>query len=128
MRLLLDTHVLLWFYLDDPQLNATARSFILEASHSKFVSPASYWEIAIKIGKKKYALSKPFEEAMQEAIQLNGFSILHIEPRHTALLTTMPPHHNDPFDRLLVAQALSEDIPIVSADSQLDAYGVNRLW
>ena len=59
--------MLLWFYLDDSQLNATARGFIRESSHSKFVSPASYWEIAIKIGKKKYALSKPFEEAMQKA-------------------------------------------------------------
>jgi uncharacterized protein (TIGR02996 family) len=100
----------------------------LDPTHSKLVSPASYWEIAIKIGKKKYTLTKPFEEAMHEAIDLNGFSYLHIEPRHTALLTTMLPHHNDPFDRLLVAQALCEIVPIVSADSQLDAYGVTRLW
>jgi PIN domain nuclease of toxin-antitoxin system len=118
----------LWFYLDDPQLSGTARGLILDTAHSKLVSPASYWEIAIKIGKKKYVLTKPFEEAMREAIDLNGFSILHIEPRHTALLTTMPPHHNDPFDRLLVAQALSEKVVLVSADSHLDAYGVQRLW
>lgn len=65
---------------------------------------------------------------MREAIDLNGFSILHIEPRHTALLTTMPPHHNDSFDRLLVAQALSEKVAVGSADPHLDAYGVQRLW
>ncbi len=128
MRLLLDTHALLWFYLDDPQLSATAKSLILDPAHSKWVSPASYWEIAIKIGKRKYALTKPYEEAMREAIDLNGFGYLHIEPRHTALLTSMASHHNDPFDRLLVAQALVEGIPIVSADDQLDAYGVQRCW
>ncbi len=65
---------------------------------------------------------------LPEAIDLNGFGYLHIEPKHTALLTTMVAHHNDPFDRLLVAQALSEGMPIVSADAQLDAYGINRLW
>ncbi len=128
MRLLLDTHALLWFYLDDPQLSVTAKSLILDPAHSKWVSPASYWEIAIKIGKRKYALTKPYEEAMREAIDLNGFGDLHIEPRHTALLTSLAAHHNDPFDRLLVVQALVEGISIVSADDQLDAYGVQRIW
>lgn len=128
MKLLLDTHALMWFYLDDPQLSVIARSNILDSSHVKFVSPASYWEIAIKIGKKKYSITKSFEEAMHEAIDLNGFRYLHIEPHHAALLTTMPSHHNDPFDRMLVAQALSENIPIISADVQLDSYGITRLW
>lgn len=128
MRVLLDTHALLWFYLDDPQLSGTARSLILDPAHAKLVSPASYGEIAIKISKAKYALTKPYEVAMREAIDLNGFGYLHIEPKHTALLTNMPFHHKDPFDRLIVAQALSESIPIVSADPQLDPYGVTRLW
>ena len=65
---------------------------------------------------------------MREAIDNNGFGYLHIEPRHTAMLTTLPRHHKDPFDRLLVAQALVEGMPIVSADAELDAYGVKRLW
>ncbi len=128
MRLLLDTHTLLWFHLDDPQLSATACTLILDPAHTKLVSPATYWEIAIKIGKKQYALTRPYEEIMHEAIDLNGFGFLHIEPRHTALLTNMPPHLKDPFDRLLVAQALFEGIPLVSIDSQLDPYGVTRLW
>lgn len=128
MRILLDTHALLWFYLDDPQLSGTAKALIFDSAHAKVVSPASYWEIAIKISQKKYSLNKPYEEAMREAIDLNGFGYLHIEPRHTAMLTNMPFHHKDPFDRLLVAQAMTENIPIVSADSQLDSYGVQRLW
>ena len=92
------------------------------------MSPSSYWEIAIKISKKKYALTKPYEVSMREAINDNGFGYLPIEPRHTAILTTLPFHHKDPFDRLLIAQAGYENIPIVSADVQLDAYGITRLW
>lgn len=128
MKLLLDTHTLLWFGLNDPQLSGTATSLIMDSSNQKLVSPASYWEIAIKIGLRKYAINRPYQEFMREAIDNNGFSYLHIEPRHTALLTTLPRHHKDPFDRLLVAQALVEGMPIVSADAELDAYGVKRLW
>ena len=100
MKLLLDTHTSLWFALGDSQLSDQARGLIDDPAHDMCVSPASYWEIAIKIGKRKYALTKPYEEAMREAIDLNGFGDLHIEPRHTALLTSLAAHHNDPFDRL----------------------------
>jgi PIN domain nuclease of toxin-antitoxin system len=128
LRLLLDTHTLLWFALNDPQLSRTAASLIMDSANEKLVSPASYWEIAIKIGARKYALKRPYEIFMREAIDKNSFAYLHIEPRHTARLTTMAHHHKDPFDRLLVAQALAEGIPIISADTQLDSYGVTRLW
>ena len=128
MRVLLDTHTLLWFALADPQLSGTAKSLITDSANEKFVSPASYWEIAIKISVKKYALSKPYEVFMQEAIDKNGFGYLHIEPKHTAQLIALPFHHKDPFDRLLVAQAMAEGIPIISNDTALDAYGITRLW
>ena len=128
MKLLLDTHALLWFYLDDTQLSSTARSLILDVANVKCVSPASYWEIAIKISTKQYTLTKPYEDFMREAIDLNGFQHLPIEPKHTALLTNMPFHHRDPFDRLIVAQAMVEGMAVVSSDVQLDAYGVMRLW
>ena len=128
MRLLLDTHTLLWFALTDPQISSTATSLIMDPANEKLVSPASYWEIAIKISVKKYALSKPYEVFMQEAIDKNGFGYLHIEPKHTAAVTMLPFHHRDPFDRLLVAQAMVEDIPIISNDTALDAYGITRLW
>ncbi len=81
MRLLLDTHTLLWFALADPLLSGTATSLIMDPANEKLVSPASYWEIAIKISVKKYALSKPYEVFMQEAIDMNGFGYLHIEPK-----------------------------------------------
>jgi len=128
LKLLLDTHTLLWFALADPQLSGTARSLIMDPANEKLVSPASYWEIAIKISIKRYALSKPYEVFMQEAIDKNDFGYLHIEPKHTARLTALPFHHKDPFDRLLVAQAIVEGNPIISNDTALDAYGITRLW
>ncbi|MBI1913433.1 MAG: type II toxin-antitoxin system VapC family toxin [Planctomycetes bacterium] len=128
MKLLLDTHTVLWFYLADPQLSATASGTIMDPANEKWVSPASYWEIAIKISTGKYALAQPYEDFWRNAIDANGFQILPILPRHTALLTTMPYHHRDPFDRLIVAQAVAEGMSVVSADPIIDAYGVTRVW
>ncbi|MGO8752570.1 MAG: type II toxin-antitoxin system VapC family toxin [Thermoguttaceae bacterium] len=128
MRLLLDTHTFLWFILDDPRLSATARSPIEDPANDVEVSPASYWEIAIKISLGKYSLPRPYQEFMELQISTNDFRVLHIEPKHTSLVAVMPFHHRDPFDRLLVAQAIAEGIPIISADVRLDAYGVRRLW
>ena len=128
MRVLLDTHTLLWFALTDSKLSGPATALIMDPANEKLVSPASYWEIAIKISINKYALSKPYDVFMHEAIDMNGFSYLHIEPKHTAALTTLPFHHKDPFDRLLTAQAIVEDIPIISGDPAFDAYPVKRLW
>jgi PIN domain nuclease of toxin-antitoxin system len=77
---------------------------------------------------KKYALALPYEDFFRGAIDDNGFNILPIEPRHTASLTTLPYHHKDPFDRLIIAQAMVENVSVVSVDSNFDAYRVTRLW
>ncbi len=127
MRLLLDTHAFLWFLLDDPLLSATAQAVIVDPLNDIEISPASYWEIAIKIRLQKYALPGSYQVFMEREIADNHFRILPIEPKHTALLTTLPFHHKDPLDRLLVAQANVEGIPLVSVDSRLDAYGITRL-
>jgi len=128
MRILLDTHAFLWFILDDPQLGTKAKAMIEDPANDIEISPASYWELAIKISLRKYSLPKPYQQFMESQIAINEFRILHIEPKHTSLITTMPLHHKDPFDRLLVAQAIVEGIPIISVDEQLDPYGVRRLW
>ena len=128
MRLLLDTHVLLWYYLDDPQLKPTARSMIEDPINRIFASPANHWEVAIKLKTGKIKLGVPFRVFIQEAIHDNGFSIIPIEPTHTEILTTLPLHHRDPFDRMLVAQTISEGMSILSADAILDLYPVQRLW
>jgi PIN domain nuclease of toxin-antitoxin system len=126
--MLLDTHTFLWFVLGDPRLTADAKAAIEEPGNEKLVSPASYWEIAIKISLGKYTLSQPYEEFMERGIAENGFVILPIEPKHTAVLTTLPFHHRDPFDRLIIAQAMVEGIVVVSGDAAFDAYPVTRLW
>lgn len=128
MTVLLDTHALLWHYLDDPKLTAAARASIADPTNQVFVSPASHWEIAIKLAIGKYSLQVSFGVFVQEAIFDNGFSILSIEPRHTAELIAMPFHHRDPFDRLIVAQAMVENKSIISGDAVLDAYPIRRIW
>ena len=128
MRLRLDTHTFLWFLLDDPRLSTTARELIDEPTNDIEVSPATYWEIAIKISLGKYELPEPYDVFIEREIATNDFHILPIAPKHTAVLITLPYHHRDPFDRLLIAQAIVEDIPIVSVDPAFDAYSVIRLW
>ena len=128
MKLLLDTHTFLWFVLGDPQLSQTARALIVDPAHDKWISPVRYWEVAIKVSVKKYTLAVAHEVFFATALRVNGFDVLHIDPKHTAVVATLPFHHRDPFDRLLIAQALAESAPLVSADPALDPYGVQRLW
>lgn len=128
MRLLLDTHTFLWFVLDDPQLSASAKTLIEDPANDILISPASYWEIAIKVRLGKLDLFAPYDDFMQRGIVGNDFQILPIEPKHTSLLTTLPLYHKDPFDRLLVAQALVEGTAMVSLDVALDPYGISRVW
>jgi PIN domain nuclease of toxin-antitoxin system len=128
--LLLDTHSWIWFYLGDSRLSATARSLIEDPAHEKLVSPASYWELAIKVSIGKYKMAESYDDFIQHALLDNGFAVLPIEPRHTARVADLSftSGHRDPFDRLLVAQAKSEGIPIVSRDKDLEDYGITHLW
>lgn len=128
MKLLLDTHAFLWFILNDPLLSVSAAGLIADPNNEIEISPASYWEIAIKISIGKYSLGEPVADFFEREIAVNQFRILPIEPRHVAPLAMMPFHHRDPFDRLIIAQAMIEQIPVVSADAAFDKYSVTRLW
>lgn len=128
MRTLLDTHALYWFIEGDDRLSDPAIDTIGDPENEILMSPASYWEMAIKIRLKKWQLNRPYQEFMDVALVQYAFSILPILPVHAEALLNMPFHHRDPFDRLIVAQAQVEQIPIVSSDAQLDAYGIQRLW
>nr|VFJ49962.1 MAG: PIN domain nuclease, a component of toxin-antitoxin system (PIN domain) [Candidatus Kentron sp. FM]VFJ63891.1 MAG: PIN domain nuclease, a component of toxin-antitoxin system (PIN domain) [Candidatus Kentron sp. FM]VFK09757.1 MAG: PIN domain nuclease, a component of toxin-antitoxin system (PIN domain) [Candidatus Kentron sp. FM] len=128
MTLLLDTHALLWSFLDDPKLSPTARRSVASTENKVLVSPASLWEIAIKISVGKYQLPRPFEDFMREQLAVNQFDLLPISVSHMARVITLPFHHRDPFDRLIIAQALVEEVPVVSVDSLFDGYGVERVW
>jgi len=128
MTLLLDTHSFLWFWWDDPQLSGTAKQAICDATNRKLISTVSCWEIAIKVSLKKLDLGAPYRGFIHEHMVRNNFELLQITDEHLATLVALPFHHKDPFDRLLIAQALYEQIPIVSIDPQLDAYSVTRIW
>jgi len=128
VRLLLDTHAFLWFLLGDAKLSEKAAALIADPLNNIEISPASYWEVAIKIGLGKYSLPEPLDAFIEREIAANEMRILPIEPKHAAVLTTMPMHHRDPFDRLIIAQALAEGIAIVGSDTHFDAYGVVRHW
>ena len=128
MRYLLDTHTVLWFWWNDPHLSATALQTIRSPSHQKLVSMATPWEVAIKVGRRKLDVGGLPGQIFQKYMPLSKFAWLPIRLRHIDALATLPFHHKDPFDRMIIAQALSEDIPVISADTQFDAYGVRRIW
>lgn len=128
MRLLLDTHTFLWFITNDSLLSATAEALIADPGNECVISPASYWEVAIRVNLGKYPLTVPFEQFLSEGIEGNDFSILPVEIRHAAVLSQLPMHHKDPFDRLIISQALADQIPVISVDTAFDRYGVTRLW
>jgi PIN domain nuclease of toxin-antitoxin system len=128
LNLLLDTHSLLWFLDDDPLLSPKAKGLIEDPANRKFVSMATCWEIAIKVGLKKLDLGESATTFLPRELTANQFDLLGIELRHATFVETLPHHHKDPFDRLLIAQAIIEPMAIVSVDVALDAYGVIRLW
>ncbi len=128
MKLLLDTHTLLWFIAGSASLSAYARSLIEDVEHEKFVSIASIWETAIKVSIGKMTLSAPFDVLFPQQLQINGFELLPVKIEHTSVISALPFHHRDPFDRLLIAQAIEEKMNLISIDNVFDNYGVTRLW
>jgi len=128
MRLLLDTHAFLWWVADAPELSAPAREAIRDPDADCWLSLASCWEMAIKQSLGKLRLPSPLPRFVPEQLAANRIQQLGIEFRHVARVASLPFHHRDPFDRLLVVQADAEDLVLVSADPAFDAYGVQRLW
>ena len=128
MRYLLDTNALLWFLTDDKKLSYRARLLIESSSHESFCSIVNLWEITIKTGLGKLDLDKPFEQMFPEQLHLNRIEILDVTVNSLIKLTTLPFHHRAPFDRLIIAQGLAEGLPIISIDTDFDAYGIKREW
>ena len=128
MKYLLDTHTLLWFLQGDKKLSDKARQLIDSPRNSKFLSIVSLWEIAVKVSLGKLVLDKSFERLFPEQLHFNRIQILDITVDSLIKLTTLPFQHRDPFDRLIIAQALAEELPIIGADAAFDAYGISREW
>jgi PIN domain nuclease of toxin-antitoxin system len=128
MRLLLDSHTFLWVLEQSPRLSGRAQTAIDDEASTKFVSFATLWELTIKSALGKLITRRPWGEVLRDVARLTPGLILPFSVRHLEKLHGLPGHHGDPFDRMLVAQALSEDLTMVSNDASLDAYGVKRIW
>ena len=129
MKLLLDTHTLLWMIADDIRLPTSARRAIV-ATEDLAWSTASLWEIGIKLSlnRSDFRLGPGWEQRIPEEMTRNGIHRLDLQPAHCAMVAKLPWHHRDPFDRLLVAQALCEKRRILGCDPAFDDYGIERVW
>ncbi len=124
MNLLLDTHIAIWAVVDDPRLSKQARSLLLDPAAQLNVSLVSVWEIAIKFALQRGSDPMPISAAAALGhFQSSGFTIVPVSTPHVLTLESVPRHHDDPFDRLLVATALTEPYRLVTSDSRLGAYG-----
>lgn len=128
MKLLLDTHAFLWFIAGNLALSRKCRELIEDDNNQKLVSIASITEIAIKTSLGKLSLEQSFEEFIPQQLRRNNFYLHPFTLEHAMALSKLPFHHRDPFDRMIIAQCLTENLPILSNDGVFDAYGVNRLW
>jgi PIN domain nuclease of toxin-antitoxin system len=128
VKLLLDTHTLLWFLGGDDRLSRPARDAIEDLGNVRLYSVAGAWEMAIKVSLGKLRLSTAFDDLIPHQLAANRIALLPVSPEHLSTLVTLPFHHRDPFDRMFVAQAAVEGALLVSADAALDAYGIERLW
>lgn len=128
MRLLLDSHALIWAVDDPSKLGQQAENLLRDANNELLMSAGTVWELAIKVGLGKLSLSQPFRQWMAKAITDLGVVILPIMVEHADEQSKLPKYHGDPFDRLLVAQARIEGLTIVSVDAVFDQYGAARIW
>lgn len=128
MDLLLDTHAFLWFIQDDRRLSKTAKSLIEAPSNVRFVSVVSLWEIALKMSVGKLTINGPFAEFILQQLTINQMTLLPIAITHLEKMIELPFHHRDPFDRLLIAQSMNDDLTLLSRDRAFEAYRVQRVW
>ncbi len=128
MRALLDTYTFLWWNMDDPQLSAMARGILADGANEIFLSAASAWEIAIKYARGRIELPEPPERYVAARMAHYGFQALPIQISHALHVAELPPIHQDPFDRLLVAQSRLEDLPILTGDREIARYPTAVIW
>ena len=127
MQYLLDTHAFLWFINGDPLLSNKARAVIENPAHDRYVSTASFWEMAIKLNLGKLKLDMSFRDLYRE-VDKNGFSLLPITIAHTEKIVSLNLYHRDPFDRMLIGQAMIDKLTIISADSKFHNYKIKHIW
>ena len=127
MRVLIDSHALIWYVDQDKLLSLASHNAISDPANALHLSAGSIWEIGIKIGLGKLLLTQPFKVWMNQAISDLHVTVLPLSVEYVDVQSSLPKHHGDPFDRLIVAQAIVEQVSIISADAGLDVYGINRI-
>ena len=128
MKVLLDTHTFLWWTTDDPLLSARAKEIIADGENEIFLSAASAWEIALKTAKGRLILPEPPEQYISSRMSVYRFRALPVEISHAAHVYDLPPHHSDPFDRLLISQSQLESLPLVTRDEDIQRYDLEIIW
>ncbi len=128
MRLLLDTHTFIWYVTDNPRLSAHVKLLIEDENNEKLVSIASIWEMAIKHSIGRLNFSLPFIEFVRQQLTVSNIGLLEINLQQIEVVASLPLHHRDPFDRLIIAQSMAQQIPILSVDAIFDAYAIARVW
>ena len=128
MRQLLDTHTFLWFVNGNPKLSTHVRGLIEDETNENLISIASLWEISIKYNLGKLKLSLPFNTFVQQEVKESNIEVLNVSLEDLNITATLPLHHRDPFDRLIIAQAMVENLPILSIDRAFDAYSITKIW
>lgn len=128
MRVLIDTHIFIWYLQNSEKLPGSITTLINDARNNVLLSTASVWEMAIKQSTGKLNLGVPYANFIKEQIGINNIELLPIRLKHLETITTLPFHHRDPFDRMLISQAIVEDIVIVSVDGVFSLYPVKRIW
>ena len=128
MKALLDTHTFLWWITNDPRLSESARQIVADPGNELFLSAASGWEIAIKARLGRLRLPDDLQGFIAEQLRINAIQVLPVQMAHALHVVTLPDHHRDPFDRMLVAQGQLEDLAIVTDDPLIACYAITTLW
>jgi len=128
MKILLDTSTFLWFISDSDRLSAKARNYIADLENDLILSIASLWEIAIKTSIGKLELLRPFDQLMPAQLEENAIEVLPIKLDHLSNIISLELHHRDPFDRLLIAQSITERMPVITSDAAFAKYSVDIIW
>ncbi len=128
MRFLLDTHAFIWYITDHPELSDLSKENIRRSENEILLSAGSLWEMAIKIGLGKLQMPRPFDQFIEEQMRSNAITLLPIQLPHLEAYITLPFHHKDPFDRLIIAQALTERVVVLTKDAEFGQYGVTVQW
>jgi PIN domain nuclease of toxin-antitoxin system len=128
VKIILDTQVLIWWANDISNISDRVQNIIFDIDNELWVSLASIWEIQIKVSLGKLNLPRPLPDIIATQVSENQIKIMQIELSHIYTLDLLPPHHRDPFDRIIIAQAMNEKISIASIDKAFDAYSIERIW